>query len=802
MIHSKTLKKNNVKKRNKKKSSTLKNKYKGGSIKINKRKTKKLKDKLKLLEKSPTPPMITINVNKSPSIIKNIKKQTRKIKEKLKLIERTPTPPLTMEILSQPMSNLIIKTKNKKTKKKEILKIIEISPSLKTTPEVISEAMSDKKIYNEEFADALGEFADLMQGQGEIFRAKAYQKAQEAILTYEGDITSAEQLKGVRGIGETILSKLTEYVNTGTIKALEKQRQNPINVLTKVYGIGPKKANELISKGITNIESLRENEEVLNDIQKIGLKYYEDINERIPRVEIDEYKTEFNNIFTEVSPEGSRFEIVGSYRREKQVSGDIDVIITNDNNDKSVFEKFVDDLIEKGIILEVLSRGKSKCLVITKLDGKKARRVDFLYTPPDEYAFAILYFTGSKGFNTVMRQRALDQGYTLNEHGISVMSKVAKGAKGVKGDKVSQVFNKEKDIFNFLGMEYKTPKDRIDGRAVVNKVTFTPDIVTVEENKVLPAIEEESTNVKIPKNVTLKHRKVPAASLINVFKKDGISSLKNLIENELSSMIKLANDAYYVKGTPILTDNQYDILREHTLERYPDNKEAKEGHANLDLKAEKNKVKLPYEMWSMDKIKPDTDALKKWIKKYKEHYVVSCKLDGVSGLYTTEFGKPKLYTRGNGIIGQDVSHLIPYLKMPKGTGFTVRGEFIISIEKFKVKYSAEYANPRNFVAGLVNKKTILPNVISDLDFVVYEVISPDLKPSEQMTFLEDHESEVVRYVNVETISNELLSELLVNWRTDYKYEIDGVICTHDEIYPRTSGNPEHAFALKWFCQNK
>ncbi|MEX0597104.1 MAG: hypothetical protein WD512_11445, partial [Candidatus Paceibacterota bacterium] len=723
MRYSKTLK-SNVKKGTKKKELTKKSKIRGGSInkQIRKNKTKKLKDKLKLLERSPTPILMPIKLPEPSPNMKKAKKQTKKIKEKLKLIERSPTPPEMSEMLK--ISNpSMSKKKHKKSKKiKEILKIVEKSPNLKITSEVLSETMADKSnSYNEAFIEALGELSDLMQGQGEFFRAKAYQKAQEAILTYEGDITNVEQLKGLRGIGETILSKLTEYVDTGSIKALEKQRQNPINVLTKVYGIGPKKANELIENGITTIEGLRENEGSLNDIQKIGLKYYEDINERIPRSEIDEYKSEFNDIFNKVAPEGSRFEIVGSYRREKQMSGDIDVIIANDKNDKSVFEKFVDELVKNGIIIEILSRGKSKCLVVAKLPDKKARRVDFLYTSPEEYPFAVLYFTGSKGFNTVMRQRALDRGFTLNEHGISVMLKGSKGNKGTKGDKVPQEFQTETDIFNFLGMEYKTPKDRVDGRAVQNKTTFTTELQVDEQEAIQSDVALDENNKKSKKNITIKQRKTSTSLLIDRFKKDGLSSLQLLTEVELSSMIKAANDAYYIKGVQLLTDNQYDILREYTLERYPDNKEAKEGHANLELKAEKNKVKLPYEMWSMDKIKPDTDALKKWIKKYAGPYTVSCKLDGVSGLYTTEFGEPKLYTRGNGIIGQDVSHLIPYLKMPVGDGFTARGEFIISKEKFKAKYSTDFANSRNFVAALVNKKTLEPDVIRDMDFVIYEV---------------------------------------------------------------------------------
>ena len=88
-------------------------------------------------------------------------------------------------------------------------------------------------------------------------------------------------------------------------------------------------------------------------------------------------------------------EIVGSYRRGASSSGDIDAIITS--KDSNVFKQFVDNLLEKNIIVEVLSRGPTKCLVITKLPGYvTARRVDFLYSSPEEYPFATLYFTAVK----------------------------------------------------------------------------------------------------------------------------------------------------------------------------------------------------------------------------------------------------------------------------------------------------------------------------------------------------------------------------------------------------------------------
>jgi NAD-dependent DNA ligase len=95
----------------------------------------------------------------------------------------------------------------------------------------------------------------------------------------------------------------------------------------------------------------------------------------------------------------------------------------------------------------------------------------------------------------------------------------------------------------------------------------------------------------------------------------------------------------------------------------------------------------------MDKIKPDTDALDKWKRTYKGPYVISSKLDGVSALYTTENKEPKLYTRGDGKIGQDISHLIPYLAIPPApqasvVGLVIRGEIIIKKQVFLSKYAA------------------------------------------------------------------------------------------------------------------
>ena len=263
----------------------------------------------------------------------------------------------------------------------------------------------------------MDELATYMIKRGEPFRSRAYKKAEESIILFPQDITSANYksigLEELPGVGETIMKKIDEYIETGTLRVLERERADPQNVLTDVYGIGPKKANDLVEKGVTTIAQLRERQDdLLNSIQKTGLKYYEDILRRIPRSEIDTYSNVFERAFDKVKESDSRYEIVGSYRRGNKTSGDIDVIITSQNS--TVFKEFIDLLVKEGVIIEILSRGPTKSLVIAKLpDETHARRVDFLYTGPEEYPFAVLYFTGSKIFNTVMRGRALNRGCLL-----------------------------------------------------------------------------------------------------------------------------------------------------------------------------------------------------------------------------------------------------------------------------------------------------------------------------------------------------------------------------------------------------
>ena len=734
-------------------------------------------------------------------------------KYKLKIVDSYSKNPQTLKLKSKSKFKNYL-SKSKKLIKKSIKNIdsntnqtnmLASKPNTKPKFKIIKPEQDEPHSFNNEFIALLEELSVLQFNQGDVMRGRAYAKAAEAILKYDQRITNPDQLIKLPGIGKTIVTKLKEYIETGKIKALETARANPVNIFTGIYGVGPKKAKDLVSEGIISIEELKEKQNIyLNDTQKVGLKYYDDILLRIPREEIDQFEKTFEHQFEKIKNkyDGAAFQIVGSYRRGAKNSGDIDVIVTS-NNDVKILKDFLQQLESENIITYKLTDGKIKVLVIGRLDDKHPfRRIDFLYSPPKEYAFAVLYFTGSKAFNTMMRQRALDLGYTLNEHGFHHM---VNGKKG-KELETPSLFKSEKDIFDFLNMEFKNPEERKDGNAVVLKsnlpISENIEIKSdLESEQSQEEMNQESKPTKIiikkKKNKKLTLKKPPVTSSmekIEDFKKNGISSLKQLSKSEISEMIRFANDKYYNSGKSILSDNQYDIVKEYLEQIDPSNDVFDEIGAPIQCEGIcRNKVKLPYEMGSMDKIKPDTKALEKWLAKYNvpKEYLFSAKLDGVSGMYANG----KLYTRGNGKEGQDVSHLIPYLNLPKQNDIVVRGEFLISKENFENHFQGK-ANPRNTVSGIINKLSVDKKEVKYLDFIAYELIVPELPPVEQMKLLEKQNLDVVRYLENDSPTNELLSNTLMKWRENYKYEIDGIICTHNKIYPRKSGNPEHSFAFK------
>ena len=294
--------------------------------------------------------------------------------------------------------------------------------------------------------------------------------------------------------------------------------------------------------------------------------------------------------------------------------------------------------------------------------------------------------------------------------------------------------------------------------------------------------------------------------------KDSLEIASNFSIDELETIIKYTTEKYYNTSKSVITDELYDILIDFLKLKSPKSIVLKTIGANVKSK---NKVELDYWLGSMNKIKPGTNQLDSWISKFKSPYHLSDKLDGVSGLLIYRLnGTINLYTRGTATEGTDITPLIKYLHVPdfktvskyctsnniKGelNLIAFRGELIMKETTFNNNWGTIFKNGRNTVAGLVNSKTINPEVASDTDFVLYEVVDPFYSIDKQFKILNDLGFTVAFNKKIDKdLTFELLSKYLQDRRTKSVYKIDGIIVTSVTNQERnTKANPLYAFAFK------
>lgn len=288
------------------------------------------------------------------------------------------------------------------------------------------------------------------------FKAKAYADIIERVEALPKGLCALEDVKSVTK-GKSTAATLEHIVATNTdvpeVVAV-KEDLLAYNRVSEIHGVGPAKARELVlTHNLTTIDALRERgEEMLNDVQKRGLKYYEHTRLRIPREEMSVHHRFVSAILADLEDGARRFSFLGSFRRQLESSGDIDILLSAPTNClRPVIQAFHDT----GYLdhSEAFAYGKHKFMGVCKLpDHDTWRRLDVLYSPPSEFPFALLYFTGSKEFNTQMRAYALTKGYSLNEKGLTSTTPGA--------GPVAHSIDDERQIFEFLGLPYVSPPDR------------------------------------------------------------------------------------------------------------------------------------------------------------------------------------------------------------------------------------------------------------------------------------------------------------------------------------------------------
>ena len=277
----------------------------------------------------------------------------------------------------------------------------------------------------------------------------------------------------------------------------------------------------------------------------------------------------------------------------------------------------------------------------------------------------------------------------------------------------------------------------------------------------------------------------------------------------LEIIINTANDKYH-NGISVIEDNTFDELKDKLMILDPENKIFKKvGYTVNSI----NKIELPYHMGSMNKIKMEnTDMFDKFKRQFKGPYLVSNKLDGISALFiVNKNNSMSLYTRGDGTIGSNITHLIQYLDIKnmekikewimtnKLDRIVLRGELIIQKNIFDTKYADIAANPRNFVSGQVNAKKIDGTILKDIDLVFYEIVEPWYSIDMQYNIMTELQLLVSPFeletVDKLTLTN--LSKILKDRKEMSLYEIDGIIVSDIGNHIRNKdGNPDYSFAFK------
>jgi DNA polymerase (family X) len=278
----------------------------------------------------------------------------------------------------------------------------------------------------EKIADALEEIATLLELKDENpFKIRAYQNAARSIEAFGAsfsDLQNQETLEKIPGIGKAIAAKISELATTGELKFLDELRAefpSAILELFSIPGLGAKKIKALYEQlkisSIADLQAACESGRVA-ELPGFGETTQTKICNAIANRAKHAGSFQFGEIAGEAeqlrsdlaaNPNASQVSVAGSFRRRKEIVRDLDFIVAS-KSPESITDFFCAHPLVEGLI----ARGPTK----TSVRLKSGIQCDLRVVSNAEYPFALNYFTGSKEHNIVMRNRALNRGWTLNEY--------------------------------------------------------------------------------------------------------------------------------------------------------------------------------------------------------------------------------------------------------------------------------------------------------------------------------------------------------------------------------------------------
>jgi DNA polymerase (family X) len=335
-------------------------------------------------------------------------------------------------------------------------------------------------IHNSEIAETFARLADLLELEdANPFRVRAYRNASRIVGSHSRSmadmIRQDEDLSRLPGIGKDLAGKIETLVQTGRLPQLEKvESRTPAELreLMKIEGLGPKRVKRLYKEiGVRSIEDLkraarkgriRQLDGFGVKTEKMILKHAERYSEREQRIKLSVAQDIAVPLldYLEKCEGVKQITIAGSYRRQKETVGDLDILVSA-KKDSPVIDRFT----EYDEVVEIISKGKKRSTVRLR----SGLQVDLRVVPAVSYGSALHYFTGSKAHNIAVRKIGIRKGYKVNEYGIF------KDEKRVAG-------RTEQEVYARMGLPYIEPELREDrGELQAASKGVLPDLVRLED---------------------------------------------------------------------------------------------------------------------------------------------------------------------------------------------------------------------------------------------------------------------------------------------------------------------------------
>ncbi len=316
----------------------------------------------------------------------------------------------------------------------------------------------------EKIAGALEEIATLLELKGENpFKIRAYTNAARSIEAWGAsfsDLQNEETLEKIPGVGKAIAAKIKELATTGSLAFLEELRGEfppAILELFSISGLGAKKIKALHEQ--LQVSSIAELQAVCESGRVAQLPGFGEttqakicaaIQNRAKHAgsfQLGAIAGEAEQLRADLAahPETLQVSVAGSFRRRKEIVRDLDFIVASASPEAISSFFAAHELVES-----VIARGPTK----TSVRLRSGIQSDLRVVSNSEYPFALNYFTGSKEHNIVMRNRALDRGWTLNEYRLGP----APNAK--KAPHKFPAVNEERELYRALGLDFIPPELR------------------------------------------------------------------------------------------------------------------------------------------------------------------------------------------------------------------------------------------------------------------------------------------------------------------------------------------------------